>query len=374
MKLRVWAMTMLCLFVCLPSIALSESTDAQPDWQVSGNFRYELNDDRAILHQYDGDQVVVSLPTEVDGYPVIGIGEAWHNNSLSALFIEAYAVDDGHPAFSVLDGVLFDKNGQTLLHYPAGRKQEQYSVPDGVEFIHPYAFAYAEVKRLSLPDSVREIGDRAFQDALLSQIRLPKGLVSIGDEALGGCMFLERLEIPQSVTHMGSLSLSPDFKELKIAAGNTALLVQNGALINQLEQTLIRYLPYATGTEYTIPAGITTIADFAFIASKTLQRITVPDSMLSIGDYAFAYCSSLREVNLPEGLVSIGKRAFSDVYGIKYLEIPQSVTSIGSLAFFSSASLTPLVYEGSYAEQYMREYAAKQSRRYAVFPAPQDEP
>lgn len=202
-----------------------------------------------------------------------------------------------------------------------------------------------KAERIELPEGLLEIGDHAFDGSRLAQMDLPEGLVSIGDGAFGTCLSLARLSIPKSVTHIGSLRLVPDFRELKVEKGNTALEIRDGALINWEEKTLIRYLPYAKGLEYTVPNGIQAIADYAFIGSQTLERVILPEGLASIGDYAFAYCKALNDIVLPEGLTSIGTWAFTDTYGIRYLSIPSSVTVIDPFAFYSTASLTLLVHK-----------------------------
>lgn len=341
---------------------VAEEGTARP---VSGDYEYALDGENAILTRYLGEQKVVALPASIDGHPVAGISPFWGNNGLRVNAIEAYEVDAGHPAFSTQQGVLFDQTGRTLLHYPLARGDKRYRVPDGVETIAHDAFCGTDVERIDLPAGVREIGDRAFDNSGLSQINLPEGLVSIGDDAFG--RFLTRITLPQSLAHIGAQQFNPDFQELKIAKGNAALEIRDGALINWPEKTLVRYLPYANGTEYTVPQGIEAIEKHAFVGNRTLQRITLPEGVTSVGDYALAYCKELTDVALPEGLISIGNGTFADTYGIRYLEIPHSVTFIGSRAFYSTASLTPLVHEGSCAEQYMRENAEKQGRIYAVF-------
>ena len=54
--------------------------------------------------------------------------------------IDAYEVPEDHPLYQAIDGVLFSKDGKTLLAYPGGRMDEHYDVPAGVEHIWPYAF------------------------------------------------------------------------------------------------------------------------------------------------------------------------------------------------------------------------------------------
>ena len=42
--------------------------------------------------------------------------------------VEQFEVDDDHPAFRAIDGVLFDKSGKTLICYPQARPGIRYVV------------------------------------------------------------------------------------------------------------------------------------------------------------------------------------------------------------------------------------------------------
>ncbi len=380
MKHLLRALVCLCVCTCLAAPALAEKaapapeTAARPEEFISGDFEYELDGENAVLSNYLGEETTLTLPIALDGHPVTGIHFLWAANRSegNVWHIEAYDVPPEHPAFSVWDGVLFDKEGRTLQRYPCARQDKRYRVPDGVTAIGDYAFDVGKMERVDLPKGLLTIGDCAFDGSRLTRLDLPEGFLSLGDDVFRTCLSFERLTIPKSCTHIGTLQLTPFFKELKVAKGNEALELKNGALINRQEQVLIRYMPYAKGAEYVVPRGITAIADYAFVGNKTLERVTLPDGLLTIGDYAFAYCQSLTALKLPEGLISIGDFGFSDTYGLPCLEIPASVSSIGGSAFYSTASLILFVHEGSYAEAYMREQAEIQGRRYAVFPKGSD--
>ena len=72
----------------------------------------------------------------------------------------------GNPVYASLDGVLFDKNSNTLHTYPCGKAGDVYAVPDGVA----------------------AIGELAFEDCnALTQVILPDSLTFIGEDAFYGC-------------------------------------------------------------------------------------------------------------------------------------------------------------------------------------------
>lgn len=75
-------------------------------------------------------------------------------SALSEAFVSAYEVPEDHPLYKAVDGVLFSKDGKTLLDYPA-RMDMHYDVPRGVEHIagrarcpqviHRYSTGYAQL-------------------------------------------------------------------------------------------------------------------------------------------------------------------------------------------------------------------------------------
>ncbi len=71
-------------------------------------------------------------------------------------------VAEENPAYSVIDNVLFNKDGSTLVLCPM-KKSGSYIIPDGVIFVGNSAFMNChELLDLSIPASVTEIGVRAF--------------------------------------------------------------------------------------------------------------------------------------------------------------------------------------------------------------------
>ena len=122
-------------------------------------------------------------------------------NSFYDCTIDAYEVPEDHPLYQAIDGVLFSKDGKTLLAYPGGRMDEHYDVPAGVEHIWPYAFGTDYLKTISLPIGLKTIGNGAFSDCgRLQSIAIPLTVTEIGDYAFWGCVSLELVSLPDGLT------------------------------------------------------------------------------------------------------------------------------------------------------------------------------
>ena len=115
--------------------------------------------------------------------------------------LEEINVAPDNPNYKSIDGVLYTKDGKTLIAYPIGKKDTSFIVPDGVEEIADYAFAYGtsetmpsssllnsepnnvNLKHVDFPDSLKKIGNEAFYGVFLKNITIPKNVISIGDYA-----------------------------------------------------------------------------------------------------------------------------------------------------------------------------------------------
>lgn len=77
-----------------------------------------------------------------------------------------------------VDGILYSKDGKTLIACPAMLRTEVLHIPDGTEFISPYAFSgNCNIRELHFPDSLRHIGTKAAPTmAGLNALNLASGL------------------------------------------------------------------------------------------------------------------------------------------------------------------------------------------------------
>ncbi|MBR4752212.1 MAG: leucine-rich repeat protein [Thermoguttaceae bacterium] len=100
-------------------------------------------------------------------------------------FLTTIKVAEDNPEYCSVDGVLFHKKQKKLIVYPAGKREEEYTIPAGVTSIGNVAF--------------RECGT-------LKTLVIPTGVISIGDNAFEGCTFLKSIVIPTSVEYIGKES------------------------------------------------------------------------------------------------------------------------------------------------------------------------
>lgn len=67
-------------------------------------------------------------------------------------------VAPGNPYLYVTDDVLFQRDGNVLLFYPAGKTDKTYTVPEGVAELMEYAFYWAPLQHIILPSTLKTVG------------------------------------------------------------------------------------------------------------------------------------------------------------------------------------------------------------------------
>lgn len=77
---------------------------------------------------------------------------------------KAYDVDADNQTYKSVDGVLYTKDGKTLVEYPENNGWVEFRIPDGVETLAQYSLMESQtLKSVTLPASLTKIMGSAFQ-------------------------------------------------------------------------------------------------------------------------------------------------------------------------------------------------------------------
>lgn len=228
-----------------------------------------------------------SIPSEIDGHKVTGIGNPCQNGYYNSGIPEDNArIDERRYAFNNFDDY------------------DLVVVPDGVDMIIDYCFYGSGFKAISLPDSLTYIGENAFYFCeQLETMNIPSSVEEIGPRAFRGTPWLDNLR----------------------DTSNQHLVIFNGILVDGI---------MAEG-DVVIPQNVKMIGPWAFYGNATgeddipskITSVTIPSSVTVIGDYAFAECRSLTTVNFGNGVEKIGYLAFGRS-GLKEIIVPSTVKYI----------------------------------------------
>ena len=222
-----------------------------------------------------------------------------------------------------INGVLYNKNKTTLMCYPAGKKDKNYKIFEGVKSIDASAFEdCTSLTSIAIPDSVTEIDGCAFKGCTsLYAVTIPNGVTRINFETFMNCTSLTSITIPNNVTSIRDSTFEGCTSLTSIRIPNGVTYIGNEAFINCISLTNIK-----------ISDSLTVIGELTFRNCANLTSITIPDGVTSIGYNAFEYCTSLKSITIPESVTSIGDCAFADCTSLTSITIPGSVTSIGDYA------------------------------------------
>ena len=291
--------------------------------------------------------------------------------------LESINVSAGNRTYSSENGVLFNKNKTELLMYPRAKADSSYTVPGSVVRIDDDTFWRCyNLKEIIVSEGVSSIGYRAFGVCdNLESITLPESLTKIDLSAVLGCDKLKSITIPSGVTEI--VDENPDagamvgnsIENINVSAGNKVFSSENGVVFNKDKTELILYPAAKADNSYTVPNGVVSIAESAFLRSKlksvtipngvknignsafsvclSLEKITIPNSVTSMGEYAFLMCRSLTSVTMPNNISKISYGTFNDCESLKNITIPSSVKSIDHNAFAGCHSLEKITIPDS---------------------------
>ncbi len=254
-----------------------------------------------------------NIPSSVTAY---GVGAFAENQELTAI-----KADESSSILKSEDGILFTRDGLTLVAYPAGKEGDSYEIPSTVVSIGTEAFAYNEkIKSVKLPEALLRICGYAFKGcSSISEIELPATVVSIGQDAFDGTS-IKTLSIPKATVVLGKNPFNGCEKltEINVEEGNLAYKSEDGILYS-LSGTLVRFPCAKEAGDFTIPQDIAEIEPYAFENVKSLTSVTLASGTKIIDKYAFKNCSSLKKLESAESLVKIGRQAF---YGCPVENLP----------------------------------------------------
>jgi serine/threonine protein kinase len=274
------------------------------------------------------------------------------------------SVDAANPAFSSMDGVLFDKEKTRILSFPGGRGGS-YAIPGGITKIGDRAFCGCRsLTSVTVPESVTNIDPQGlgYCDNLAS-VCFKGNPPTLGGNVFDGDNKATVCYLPGAKgwgSNFGGRPAFPADKDFAYTTENYTIIIAKyvgpgGAVtiparINELPVIAIgsgAFSGCTNVTSVTVPKSVTTIRDSAFAGCTRLAKMTIPQGVTSVGDWAFNGCTNLTSVTIPDSVTSIGTAAFYSCPSLASVKIPSSVTSIGVGLFCYSTGLKSIVVDAA---------------------------
>ena len=221
----------------------------------------------------------ITIPTELNGIPVTGIGYLAFSN-LSAL--------------------------------------TNVTIPQGITSIGDYAFCACDwLISATIEEGVQSTGANMFNDCdRLATVKLPESLTTIADGSFANCSALNHVTIPDNVTKIGTSAfcLCNELSDITLGRGLTT--IGDFAFKNCDNLETIQ-----------LPSNLKEIGKEAFRECDILKSITLPDSVTDIGEDAFSTCPELESITIPENVTVIKSGTFDYCYRLKSITLPAGLTS-----------------------------------------------
>lgn len=217
-----------------------------------------------------------------------------------------FSVSPNNTNITIVDNVVFAKGGKQLLRMLG--TQTHYTIPDGVEEIADFAFAYRDIRSVDIPNTVKSIGEGAFRFCKsletvtmhdntkaiikrvafghcesLKSIDIAYGVTSIDYDAFEECSSLTHVGIPKTVKGIGGSFFVRAFyntcnlKEIVVDPENAHYVVKDGVLFTKDLKTLI-YCPAQKTGKYTIPSE-TTVINYCAFSNSNLDVLVISENI-----------------------------------------------------------------------------------------------
>lgn len=170
--------------------------------------------------------------------------------------LEAIETDENNPMFMDNEGVLFTKDGVTLVRYPQAKKDDSFAVPEGCTQLAAGSFTDAvHLKNIDMGEAVTYGMDVFFRCTGIESIAFPEGTTDISSSMFAYCSSLKDISFPSTLKNIGDYA----------------------------------FYTCAALTEATIPEGTEKLGAYSFFNCIELKTLRLPDSITEIGDGAMGY-------------------------------------------------------------------------------------
>lgn len=323
------------------------------------------------------------------GSNVNSIGKGVFNGCIN---LKRIIVSENNPYFISVDDVLYTKNYNTLICFPAGKTTSSYEINKETKIINDSAFSdNPYIENIIINRGVEKICSFAFNNCinLTTVIILDfvndiesniynkcdniKGFYCLSNCKLSSINSLEKLE---NLYISGKLEIDFDddylknfgfLKEYKLIDKNIQIIdndkytLENYTIFSKDKSILYRVFPSIDVEEYICPDEVKFINRWAFKYCKNIKRIILnegletidvgafencefkeielPSTVEVIKDFAFTWCNNLKYIKLNDGLKHIGAAVFKECYKLNNVTVPLSVKSVGKRIFQKCDSL-----------------------------------
>ncbi len=249
--------------------------------------------------------------------------------------LKSINVTPGANRYASIDGVLFNVSKDTLITYPAGKTNTNYTLPFSVKKIEQGAFYNNnKLERLIANSSLEEISSYAFANSKkLIEVSGIIKLKTLGDYAFANSS-VQSVYLSTYLENMGKATFyNSNIRSIEIPYRIKSLPEYSFYGCKNLKSVSFK-------------DGLANIEKFAFYDSG-IESFVAPSSLLSIDYQAFANCENLKNIELNDNLQTIKDEAFLNCNKIPSLTIKRDLKNIGNNVFLNCDNISTVSTKGS---------------------------
>ena len=360
---------LLALLLCCPASAVTRE----------GDYSFiEYTDGTAVLQSYYGEEEEVTVPATLGGYRVTAVAPyAFYQPDRKTNPVRKIILPEGVETIAQyafarcrnLQEVVFPASLKRIDPYAfSGCYSEtlrQITLGPGMEYIDSHAFedmrtpdSGVNSTEVRIDPSSIELRNNAFAFSPKDYAKLHpewsegqenQDFMMLGTSLLKCNLQDNEIVIPAGVEAVFDIpetaeivTFGPDVKYVSASLANvkrirggeniTRFDLRNYEMSDILSRTanvddefliighvLLKY--NGNAVHITVPEGVTSIGDEAFIRNKIVESIVLPETVEHIGYWAFADCTALKEINLPKSLKTITANPFQNCGGPEGLTV-----------------------------------------------------
>jgi len=180
----------------------------------------------------------------------------------------------------------------------------------------------------------------------LKEIKLPESSIEIRWLALGGCLSLTHIEIPNKVKKIGNSAIwgCTNLISVKIPDSVIEIDITAFGLCNNLKEVIL-------------PNSITKLGNSVFQRCNSLEYVKLSENLEELENGLFNQCGSLKLITIPKKVKIIGVRVFYDCVDLKEIHILNSTPpEISETTFEKVDSQKKFIPKGSLSQYQKAKY------------------
>jgi hypothetical protein len=261
--------------------------------------------------------VELTLPATITSIP-----KNTFNNMYNLVNIN---VDPENPNYMSYNGMLYSKDGTTLLSVPQNTPSTR-------------------IDYRVLSPNVTTIGSNSFySNKSVSDVTFPNTVTTVADDVFNGTN-IRTVYFASSLQHLGrAFNNNPSLTAVDVQTGTYDWTSFNGVLYDYSENKIILYPAGKTDDSFTMRASVTTIGTKAFQGAVNLKTINFNGNERIIESNAFDGCG-ITEFIAPAALEQIGDESFANCAELKKVDMSGAkILRIGISTFSPCEALTDCI-------------------------------